>query len=164
VSQRELEDIRKERRAENGSLARIEVLVRLSNGEEYPHPGVWNFTDPQVNQQTDTLLMRATLPNPERDLVDGQFITVVVRQRREEPRLVVPQAALQTDQAGYYVLVVNSENKVEIHRVKVGANQDTDIVIESGLKQGDKVIVDGVQKVRPGQTVQATAESVEKGG
>ena len=88
VSQRDLEDIRAERHQEGGPTIKIEILVRLANGKEYPHPGVWNFTDVQVNQQTDTLIMRATLPNPERQLVDGEFGTVVVEgaQRAAAPR------------------------------------------------------------------------------
>jgi membrane fusion protein (multidrug efflux system) len=158
VSERQLEEIREARRQENGSLTKIEILVRLPSGKEYQHPGVWNYTDPQVDQTTDTLTMRATLPNPERQLTDGEFVTVVIRERKEQPRLVVPQAALQVDQAGYYVMVVGPDNKVEQRRVATGATQDTDIVVESGVKEGDKVIVDGVQKVRPGQTVQITGQ------
>ena len=92
VSVRELENISEARKQENGTLIKIEMLVRLSNGSEYGHPGVWNYTDTQVDQQTDTLIMRATLPNPERQLVDGAFVTVEVKERQEQPRLVVPQA------------------------------------------------------------------------
>jgi len=158
VSQRQLEEIRAERHQESGKTIKIEILVKLTTGKEYPHPGVWNFTDVQVNQQTDTLIMRATLPNPERQLVDGQFATVVVKERNEQPRLVVPQAALQLDQAGTFVLIVNSDNKVETRRVTPGPIDGTDIVITDGLKQGEQVIVDGIQKVRPGQTVSATVQ------
>jgi membrane fusion protein, multidrug efflux system len=164
VSVRELENVRAARKQENGRLIKIEVLVRLSSGREYPHPGVWNYTDTQVDQQTDTLIMRATLPNPERQLVDGAFVTVEVKERQEQPRLVVPQAALQVDQAGNYVLVVNDDHKVELKRVKTGPVVDTDVVVEDGLRQGEKVIVDGVQKVRPGQTVDATLIAPGSGG
>src|SRR5258707_12401038 len=159
VSQRTLEDIRAARQQENGSLSKIEILVRLSNGKDYPHPGVWNYTNPQVDQTTDTLTMRATLPNPERQLVDGQFVTVEVKERKEQPRLVVPQAALQVDQAGYYVLVVGADHKVEQRRVTTGPTQGADIVIQNGVKEGDQVIVEGVQKVRPGQVVQVAGEA-----
>ena len=159
VSVRQLEEIRAARQQENGSLIKIEILVRLANGKNYPHPGVWNYTDPQVDQTTDTVTMRATLPNPERQLIDGQFVTVEVKERQEQPRLVVPQAALQVDQAGYYVLVVGADRKVEQRRVQTGPTQDTDIVIQSGVKAGDQVIVDGVQKVRPGQVVQVASEA-----
>jgi len=164
VSVRELENIRAARKQENGSLIKIEVLVRLASGREYPHAGVWNYTDTQVDQTTDTLVMRATLPNPERQLIDGSFVTVEVKERQEQPRLVVPQAALQVDQAGNYVLVVNDEHKVELKRVKTGPPIDTDVVIEDGLHQGEKVIVDGVQKVRPGQVVEATQLPPSSGG
>jgi membrane fusion protein (multidrug efflux system) len=163
VSQRQLEDIRAERHQENGSTIKIEILVRLANGKEYPHPGVWNFTDIQVNQQTDTLIMRATLPNPERQLVDGQFVTVIVKERKEQPRLVVPQAAVQLDQAGSYVLMVDPDNKVEMRRVTTGPQDGTDIVITDGLKPGEPVIVDGIQKVRVGQVVSAAVLPVGKG-
>jgi membrane fusion protein (multidrug efflux system) len=157
VSVRELETIREARRREGGELAKIEIRIRSSNGQEYPQPGVWNLTDPQVNQMTDTLIMRATIPNPEGTLIDGQFVNAVIRERQEEPRLVIPQAALQIDQSGYYALVVGSDHKVEQRRVQTGPNRDTDVVITSGLREGENVIVDGVQKVRPGQVVQETA-------
>jgi membrane fusion protein (multidrug efflux system) len=156
VSVRQLEEIRASRRQENGSLIKIEIVVRLSTGKEYAHPGVWNYTDPQVQQQTDTVTMRGTLPNPERQLIDGQFVTVEIRERQPQPRLTVPQAALQVDQAGYYVLVVGAGDKVEQRRVTTGPTEGPDQVIASGLKEGDRVIVDGVQKVRPGQAVQVT--------
>jgi membrane fusion protein (multidrug efflux system) len=161
VSVRQLEEIRAERQQGNGSLIKIEILVRLANGREYAHPGVWNYTDPQVDQTADTVTMRGTLPNPERMLIDGQFVTVEVKERQEQPRLVVPQAALQVDQAGYYVLVVGSDHKVEQRRVTTGPNQETDVVIQNGVKEGDRVIVDGIQKVRPGQVVQVAGESAK---
>ena len=156
ISVRDLETIREARRKEGGGLNKIEILVRLANGQIYPHPGIWNFTDPQVDQLTDTLLMRASIPNPEGTLADGQVITAIIRERKEEPRLVVPQTALQVDQSGYYALVVNAEHKVEVRRIKTGPNIGTDVVALSGVKEGDKVIVDGIQKVRPSQVVQET--------
>jgi len=163
VAQRQLEEIRAERHQESGKTIKIEIRVKLSTGKEYPHPGVWNFTDVQVNQQTDTLTMRATLPNPERQLIDGLFATVVVKERQEQPRLVVPQAALQLDQAGTFVLIVNPDNKVEMRRVTPGPQDGTDIVITDGLKQGEQVIVDGIQKVRVGQAVSVTVLPPGKG-
>jgi membrane fusion protein, multidrug efflux system len=156
ISVRDLETIREARRKEGGGLNKIDILVRLANGQLYAHPGIWNFTDPQVDQQTDTLIMRAAILNPEGTLADGQVITAIIRERKEEPRLVIPQTALQVDQSGYYALIVNGEHKVEVRRLKTGPNIGTDVVVLSGLKEGDKVIVDGIQKVRPGQVVQET--------
>jgi membrane fusion protein (multidrug efflux system) len=156
VSVRDLDTIREARRKEDGGLAKIDIRIRLPSGKEYAHSGVWNLTDPQVDPQTDTLIMRATIPNPERTLTDGQFVTAIIRERQEAPRLVVPQAALQVDQSGYYVLAVNDQDKVEQRRVQTGPQRGIDVVVTSGVKEGEKVIVDGIQKVRPGQVVQAT--------
>ena len=158
VSVRDLETIREARRRDGGGgdLAKIEIRVYLTDGREYPQRGVWNLTDPQVDQQTDTLIMRATILNPDGTLIDGQFVTAAIRERKSEPRLVIPQAALQIDQTGYYALVVDAQHKVEQRRVKTGPDQGPDVVITDGLKAGDNVIVDGVQKVRPGQVVQET--------
>jgi len=154
VSVRDLEIIRAARRHEDGSLAKIDIRVRLSNGQDYPERGVWNLTDPQVDQQTDTLIMRATIPNSARVLTDGQFVTAIIRERREEPRLVIPQSALQVDQSGYYAMVVDDKHKVEQRRVQTGPNRGTEVVVTSGLHEGENVIIDGIQKVRPGQIVQ----------
>jgi membrane fusion protein (multidrug efflux system) len=164
VSVRDLETIREARRKEGGGLAKIDIRVRLSNGQDYPHPGVWNLTDPQVDQQTDSLIMRAIIPNPERTLIDGQFVTAVIHERKEEPRLVIPQAALQVDQSGYYALVVTDQHKVEQRRVQTGPNLGPDVVVTSGVRDGENVIVDGIQKVRPGQVVQETVLPPRVGG
>jgi membrane fusion protein (multidrug efflux system) len=163
VSVRDLETIREARRRDGG-MAKIDIRIKLSNGQDYPHKGVWNLTDPQVDQQTDSLIMRATIPNPEGLLIDGQFVTASIRERKEEPRLVIPQSALQADQSGYYALVVDDKHAVEVRRVQTGPNLGTDIVVTSGLKEGDKVIVDGIQKVRPGQGVQETVLPAAAGG
>jgi membrane fusion protein, multidrug efflux system len=164
VSVRELEIIREARRRADGGIAKIDIRVRLSNGQDYAQRGVWNLTDPQVDQQTDTLIMRATIPNPDGLLVDGQFVTAAIRERQDEPRLVIPQAALQIDQSGYYALVVDGEHKVEQRRIQTGPNRDTDVVVTSGLREGENVIVDGVQKVRPGQIVQEAVLPPAAGG
>jgi len=156
VSVRDLEIIRAARLREGGSLAKIEIRVRLPGGQEYPLRGVWNLNDPQVDQRTDTLTMRAIIPNPERQLIDGEFVTAVIRERQEKPQLAIPQAALQIDQSGYYALVVDNQHKVEQRRVETGRNLDADVVVTSGLRAGENVIIEGVQKVRPGQIVQET--------
>ncbi len=83
-------------------------------------------------------------------------MTAIIRERKEEQRLVMPQAALQVDQAGYFALMVDAQHKVVQRRVQTGANVGTDVLVVSGLQAGDNVIVDGIQKVRPGQVVQET--------
>jgi membrane fusion protein, multidrug efflux system len=132
------------------------VRIVLPDGTVYPQPGRIDFLSNQVDQNTDTLTVRARFANHRRILVDGQFVTVTVETTAPETALVVPQPTVQTDQAGSYVLVVSSDNKVEQQRVTLGAAHGTDVVVQSGLKQGEKVIVEGIQKVRPGMVVAAS--------
>ncbi len=149
VSQRQL-------LAHRGEGGEPVVRVTLPDGTLYDHPGKLNFLDVQVDPGTDTVTVRAELPNPERVLVDGQFVGVRVERGEPEKVLTVPQASLQLDQAGPYVLVVGGDNKVEARRVTLGAVDGARVVVQSGLQNGDKVIVDGIQKVRPGMAVAAT--------
>jgi membrane fusion protein, multidrug efflux system len=156
VSMRQIADAQKAQKQEGGGPIRIKVFVQLANREEYAHAGEWNYIGNQVDQQTDSVIVRATFPNPERQLVDGAFVTVQVKEAEERPRLVIPRSALQLDQAGVFVLVVDKEHKVQVKRVTPGEAVNTEIAITSGLEVGDQVIVDGVQKVRPGEIVQET--------
>lgn len=156
VAQTELMKIREDRQQEDGTLTKIEFVIRFPDGSTYPHAGRWDFTSPQVDQQTDTVEMRATLPNPERKLIDGQYVKVILRERKPQSRLVVPQAAVQTAQGGTEVLVVDKDNKVAAKIVELGQTAGSDYVVLKGLKPGERVIVDGIQKAKPGQVVQPT--------
>jgi membrane fusion protein (multidrug efflux system) len=100
--------------------------------------------------------VRAQLPNPEGLLIPGGIVGVTVERGAPTSALVVPQSAVQLDQAGRYVLLVDGAKKVELRRVTTGAEQGRDIVVTSGLKEGEQVIVEGIQKVHPGQVVTAT--------
>ncbi len=141
----------------------IKAFLTLANGQQYDHPGDWNYVGNQVDPQTDTLLVRAVFPNPEHRLVDGAYVTVRVEEAEQQPRLVIPRSTLQLDQIGVFVLVVNGDEKVEVKRVTTGEAINTEIAITSGLQTGERVIIDGVQKVRPGQTVQATVVAPNDG-
>ena len=88
----------------------------------------------------------------------GQIVNVTVEAGEPRQALVIPQAALQLDRSGSYVLVVGADDKVEQQRVKLGAVEGSDIVVEQGLEPGERVIVQGIQKVRPGQPVAPTQE------
>ncbi len=156
ISVRDLDTIRESRRRTGGDLTKTVIRLRLANGQDYPETGLWNLTDPQVDQQTDTLIVRAIIPNHDGVLVDGEFVTASIVERQGESRLVVPQSAVQLDQSGNYVLVVDDQHKVVQRQIKTGTNRGTEVVVESGLKEGEKVIVDGIQKVRPGQEVKET--------
>jgi membrane fusion protein, multidrug efflux system len=132
------------------------IFVQLADGSRYAQAGKVNFVDVTVNPGTDTVLVRALFANPDRILVDGQLVTVLVEEGAGQSALIIPQRAIQSDQAGAFVLVVDSANKVEVQRVEVDQGPGDRLIVKKGLVAGDKVIVDGVQKVHPGEVVQAT--------
>lgn len=134
----------------------VYVKLRLADGTEYDQHGTIEFADVQATASTDSILVRAKLPNQQRLLVDQQLVSVEVVRKEPEKKLVISQAALLLDQQGSYALGVDPENKVVIKRIEVGDQIGTGIVVKSGLNVGDKVIVSGHQKVRPGAVVTAT--------
>ena len=151
VSERQLIDTRK--RGIDLDNPPVAPSLILGDGSKYPLGGNFDYLAPSVDQSTDTVVARAVFPNPDRVLIPGQFVTVVVRQKLSVSKHVLPQAAIQQDSQGYFVLVIDRENKVELRRVTAGRQIDTDWVIEDGLTSGERVIVQGIQKVRPGMTV-----------
>ena len=156
ISMRQVDDLAAAHKGDIAHGGDIKVRATLANGKLYDQVGDLRFVSNQVDQQTDTLPVRATFPNPQGTLVDGAFVTVKVEEGAPQQRLVIPRSALQLDQIGVYVLVVGDDKKVEVRRVQTAEAVDTEIAIASGLKAGEKVIVDGIQKVRPGEVVNAT--------
>lgn len=133
--------------------------LRLSDESVYDQPGEFNYLSPSVNQGTDTITARAEFPNAQGVLIPGQFVTVVIRPKQKETSIVVPQIAVQRDSEGYFVLVINRDNKVEVRRIQAERQDGTDWVVSDGLVTGEKVIVDGIQKVRPQMTVKPVPAS-----
>ncbi|HEX2354173.1 MAG TPA: efflux RND transporter periplasmic adaptor subunit [Xanthobacteraceae bacterium] len=156
VSQRNLLDYFRRRAEDPGKNTHVNVRIKLPNGTIYPHPGMSDFLDVQVDPTTDTVTVRATVPNPEHVLIPGGVVGVTVERGAPKSTLTIPQAAVLLDQAGRYVLIVGSDKKVEQRRITTGADQGRDIVVSDGLKEGEQVIVEGIQKVRPGQVVTTT--------
>jgi RND family efflux transporter MFP subunit len=136
--------------------------LRLSNGEPFKPTGHVDFVDNQVDPGTGTIAVWAVFENPDGLLLPGQYVTILVKASAPNLVAVVPQSAVQQDREGAFVLVVDKENRVEIRRVKTGPVTGEHWAIESGLTRGDRVIVQGVQKARPGKTVKAvTAGKVQ---
>ena len=156
VSQRNLLDYFRRRAEDPGKNTQINVRIKLPNGTIYPHAGVSDFLDVQVDPTTDTVTVRATVPNPEHVLIPGGVVGVTVERGAPKSALTIPQAAVLLDQAGRYVLVVGSDKKAEQRRITAGSEQGRDIVVTDGLKEGEQVIVEGIQKVRAGQVVTTT--------
>ena len=128
----------------------------LSDGTTHPHPGTLNFANNVVDPGTGTLLLEASFPNPERVLRPGQYGRVRVAVEQRAGALLVPQRAVRELQATFSVAVVDHEGKAKFKTVKPGERIGKLWVIESGLAPGDRVIVEGLQKVRDGQPVAAT--------
>jgi membrane fusion protein, multidrug efflux system len=151
VTQREMLAVRKQQAAGKGG--EYAIYVQLADGSRYPGAGKIDFLDNTVNQGTDTVQVRAIFANPDRVLVDGQLVTVVAEEGKGESVLLAPQQALQVDQTGPYVLVVDKENKIQIRRVETAATRGANIVIRKGLAENELIVTEGIQRVRPGQVV-----------
>jgi membrane fusion protein, multidrug efflux system len=153
VSRREFLALRQqEKPADRESVA---VTVRFSDGTVYSEKGRINFVDVSVDKSTDTVSVRATMPNPNGVLIDGELVRVAVDIGKPQEQIVIPQAALIADQQGTYVFAVE-DGKAVIRRVKVGPEIGANVAVMSGLKAGEQVIVEGIQGVRPGAPVIAS--------
>ena len=130
-----------------------QVTLVTEDGSEYPHSGTLLFSDITVDESTGTVTLRALFPNPERMLMPGVFVRARLQQAVDEQAIAVPQQAVQRTNAGASVMVVGAEDKVEVRQVTTASAIGDKWVIASGLKAGDRVIVEGLQKIRPGMAV-----------
>ncbi len=158
-----------------GGISALVVKVRLPDGRLYNQTGKLDFLDNSVAGGTDTIILRAVIPNPvvskgsddtpARQLVDGELITAIVEDARPVMALAVPRAAVLTDQAGDYVFVVDDDNKAAQRRVTLANSSPAPqlAVVTNGLKEGEKVVVEGIQRVRPGQPVAPQPVAAEPG-
>jgi membrane fusion protein (multidrug efflux system) len=144
-----------------GGLNAVQIRVKLPDGSPFDQSGKIDYVEPSVSPGTDTILVRATIANPvrgtpatgqrvDRTLLDGAFVTVVVEGIQPVTALGIPRAAVMSDQSGTYVYVVGPDNKVERRSVQLGQSTATMAVIAGGLKQGETVILEGLQRARPG--------------
>ena len=136
-------------------LTGIKVTLNFSDGTSYKQEGKINFVDVQVDRATDTILVRASFPNPDAALVDRQLVRVALESGTPEEKIVIPQAALISDQEGIYVFVVDG-GKAAIRRVKTGGASGIGVIVDQGLTVGDQVVVEGTQALRPGSPVKAS--------
>jgi membrane fusion protein, multidrug efflux system len=133
----------------------LTVRIRFSDGSLYDQAGRINFVDVTVDRATDTVLVRATMPNPQGRLIDGQLVRVSVEAAKPQDKVLVPQTAIIVDQQGTYVFVVD-DGKAAIRRVKLGGESGPYAIIADGLKGGEQVIVQGMESLRPGTPVLAS--------
>ncbi len=150
ITQRELLDARRDSTATVDALV---VRLRLADGSLYKEKGKLDFIDVTADAKTDGQVVRAVFDNKDGLLTDGQTVRVIVEGEKIPTVVAVPQAAIAQDQSGPYLFVVNDKNVAEQKRVKTGVARDGLVAITEGLKAGEKVIVQGQQRVRPGMTV-----------
>ncbi|MFO8002659.1 efflux RND transporter periplasmic adaptor subunit [Thioalkalivibrio sp.] len=155
LTQRDLLAQRRLLQERGGDPTAVVVHLRLADGSRYGHDGQIDFVDVTVDPGTDTVLVRSLFPNPETLLLAGQYVGVVVESGEPEMALLVPQSALQVDQTGLFVLVLDAEERVQVRRITTGPMVGARMVVKTGLQAGDRVVVEGTQKVRPGQAVTA---------
>lgn len=159
VSERALANALK---ANQEALARGEEAIRytptllLVTGDTYPEPGEIDYASNRVNASTGTVTITARFPNPRGMLVPGQFVRLRLQRGESERRLLIPQQSVLEDMQGRYVFIVDGENQVARRNVELGQRHGVMWIVESGLEEGDRVIVNGIQKVRSGMTVSAT--------
>lgn len=160
VSQRQALELR-DRYASRGGADAVQIRFRTADGRTSPQIGRIDFIDNQINRATDSILIRARVPNPasgpegDRMLIDGQFVTVFVQGVEPVLAITIPRSAVLQDQQGSYAFIVDSEGKAQRRNLRLGRNTPEIAVVEEGLNLGDKVIVEGIQRVRPGQQVNA---------
>ena len=151
-------ELAKIRRQDDGTGQR-QVQVVLQDGSVYPHPGSLDFSGDIVDPATGAVALRARVPNPERRLLPGTFVTLKATLGEQHDAYRVPQVAVQRDAQGPYVLVVGNDGKVARKNIVTERLDGADWIVDSGLASGDRVIVSGLQRAQPGQPAKATPVS-----
>ncbi|MEM7177793.1 MAG: efflux RND transporter periplasmic adaptor subunit [Pseudomonadota bacterium] len=143
--------------AEKKVSSDVVATLTLANGQEYAEKGKIAIVDVAVQQGTDTVLIRSEFPNPNGALLDGQLVDIKLSAASTEKSITVPVVALQRDQGGYFVFIVDKDDKVERKNITVGQITGPTAVVEAGLKEGEKVVTEGIQRIHPGVVVDAQA-------
>lgn len=145
-------------------LGKVEVTLLLEDGSEYPQAGHIDFLDLAIDQDTGTVAVRAVVPNPDRALLPGQFVRARVASGVLPKAFLVPQAAVQVGEQGVSVLVVGRNGTVEVRPIEAGDLQGGSWVVKGGLTAGDRVIVSGLQMIRPGMPVRVAGAAAPSAG
>jgi membrane fusion protein (multidrug efflux system) len=152
------------RYARKGGYHAVLIKLRLPDGQIYSQEGNLDYVSPTVAENTDTVTLRGVVPNPllpgmkagqpgARELTDGEFVTVLLQGVQPIEVLAIPRASVLSDQQGDYVYVVDNQNKAQVRRIQQGQSTPSIAVITNGLKEGELVISEGLQRVRPGEAV-----------
>lgn len=146
----------------DGANAERDVDFFFSTGQKYAHKGKQDFYDNKIDETTGTITLRATFPNPDDQLIQGDFGRVIIYSKSKDNLPVVPQSATLENQEGLYVYVLDDENLPKMVYIKtMGQTEDNMWVVSEGLKVGDKIITSGMQKVIPGKPVRIVEAAVD---
>lgn len=149
--------------SEKSSTKKRKVELYFQNGKKYEYDGVQDFIDNKVDQNTGTVTMRATFQNPDNKLLHGEFITIKLYANNPVKMPVVPITAVQENQEGKYVYKLDEKNIPQLTYIKVSGQKNENWIVSEGLKTGDRVITDGIQRVIPGNEVKIVPkEEMEK--
>lgn len=154
-------DYRARQSKTKGATTPLVVQLTLANGSVYPEQGKIEVVDTQVQSGTDSVIVRARFANVDGVLLDGQLVQVALIGQTQDKSLTVPVQALQKDQGGYFVLVVDTGDKVEKRPITLGRIAGTTAIITDGLKEGEQVITEGAQRAQPGKTVDPQTSSAD---
>jgi len=158
ISEIEFLKITRDNRGHGGGDLRFELI--LSDESVHPNPGTFKVVDRTVDATTGTMRVQASFPNPGSYLRPGQFAKIRVPVAERENAILVPQRAIQELQGARTVMVVDAQNKVSVRTIKVGDKSENSYIVLEGLKAGERVIVEGMQKAKPGSEVRPTSDSV----
>jgi membrane fusion protein, multidrug efflux system len=142
------------------TLGRVAVTLILEDGSSYGHQGHLDFLDLSIDQATGTAAVRAEFPNPDRILLPGQFVRARIEAGVRPNSFLIPQRAVQLSQSGATVLLVDQNDTVAARPIKLGEQQGGEWIVMGGLNAGDRVIVEGLQKVQPGVAVRVSDAAV----
>lgn len=138
------------------------ITVTLADGSVYPHQGLVDFADPQVDPQTGTFSVRAEMPNPDQSLLPGQFTKVKLLLDVRKSAVVVPSKAVIIEKGGSYIFVVRHNNTVERRLIELGPETGNKMIVERGLLPGERIVVEGYHKLVPGMKVEIVSSPDEE--
>lgn len=144
-----------------GQEPELDLSLRLPNGGDYGQAGKLDFADTKIDSTVGSVSLRAIFPNSEGLILPGLYVTLLVESQKKEQLPLIPQAAVQENQLGNFVLVIDEKNQVITRHVDMGRRMGAMWVVNGGLKDGEKIVIEGLQKVRPGVEVNPVEKAVD---
>jgi len=154
--------LQQQRSSAERNAVKADLTLRLPNNTSYDEPGELDFADTKIEQGMGTVELRAKFDNTKGIILPGLFVTLIIESQEKESMAMVPQAAVQASQQGKFVLIVDDSNTVKQRHVVLGRRINAMWVVLEGLKEGEQVIIEGLQKVRPGVAVNPVLKTVDK--